>query len=90
MVFEDAEQVDDLKDEYQTYVWDEKTLEDGDKGKPVNVNDDLMAAERYCSVCTSHLLTNEINIPKIPLGTNYIRDEFDPNVVEKEGEWDSY
>jgi hypothetical protein len=89
-VFEDIEQIDELKDEYQTYVWDEKTLEDGDKEKPVNVNDDLMAAERYCSVCTCHLLTSKVNLPKVPLGTNYIRDDFDPNERENEGSWDAF
>jgi Terminase large subunit, T4likevirus-type, N-terminal/Terminase RNaseH-like domain len=78
--FKGLDQWQELEDEYQTYVWDkDESQDDRGKEKPVNENDDLMAAERYCTVGSCHLLTRKAEPLKLPLGWETRIDRFRPN-----------
>lgn len=82
--FRGIDQWQDLEDEYQTYVWD-KDLDVDEYGreKPISINDDLMAAERYCTVGSCHLLTRVVEKAKYPLGWETRIDRFSPKMVRK-------
>ena len=79
---------EDVEDEYETYAWDKKEGEEGGKERPVDFNDDLMAAERYCTVGSLHLLTSTLPKFTVPLGYYQKRDMWSPAKVNKDT--DSY
>lgn len=55
-IFRGIDQIEDLEDEYLSYAWKEVDEGKEDPEKPLSVNDDLMACERYLTVSTMHLL----------------------------------
>lgn len=59
MVFRGIDQAEDLEDEYLTYSWREYNEGTEGKEKPIGVNDDLIAAERYATVGTLHMMEEE-------------------------------
>lgn len=55
-VFRGIDQAMDLDDEYLTYSWREYQEGSDQREKPINVNDDLIAAERYATVGSLHMM----------------------------------
>lgn len=87
-IFRGIDQWADLVDEYETYQWD-KDVNDEEvvKERPLKENDDLMDAERYCTVVTLHLVE-----PKLEEIESYQRKEF-RDMWRKEKtkkSWDAY
>lgn len=91
-VFRKIDQWEDLEDEYLSYSWKKKTMEDVSAvEKPNDINDDLMAAERYCTVGTQHLMKEEPVELKIPLNIPYTVDSWDPTQEEDtRGSYEDY
>lgn len=90
-VMQGIAQAEDLEDEYLTYSWDQD--EDGmhkEREKPVAINDDLMAAERYATVGTEHLLREKAESIITPKHIEFRQDKFDPNEIEKPDDWMCY
>lgn len=78
-IFTGLDQIEDLEDEYLSYAWKE-TIEGSDaRESPVRINDDLIAAERYCTVGTQHLLAKEKEEYKLPERAHARVDLFDPH-----------
>lgn len=68
-----------LEDEYETYHWPEVKDDQRIKEVPVDINDDLMSAERYCTVGTLHLTKKAaIQVPDKPKPAHN-RDVWDPS-----------
>lgn len=81
------DQINDLIDEYETYRWDKDETDETWKERPVKENDDLMDAERYCTVSMIHLL--EPKIPKVQDKLHGVfRDKWKPGAKPKS--WDAY
>jgi hypothetical protein len=90
-VFRGIDQIEDLEDEYATYSWKKKEFEDETaKEKPMDINDDLMAAERYATVGTFRLLKEKFREPEIPLNIKYTIDDMDFGEEEKSEGWMGY
>ena len=89
-ILRNAAQIKDLEDEYATYCWDKDLDEDRKREKPVNSNDDLIAAERYCTVGSLHLLTSIVPQSKMPIGYFQNRDVWSPTSKKSDKEWDSF
>lgn len=89
-VFRNIDQWQELEEEYQTYVWD-RDLDDDDRGreKPVDENNDLMAAERYVTCGTVHLIKEPVFKLAQPVGVQAFRDEIDLR-GKKRGHWSAY
>lgn len=85
-IFTNVEAKEDLIDEYETYCWDKKEGEEVSKEKPVEINDDLMATERYNTVGSLHLLTERAEKVKIPLGYYQQRDLWKPGAEKGDGD----
>lgn len=77
------DQIEDLEDEYLSYAWKEYEEDQEGKEKPVNVNDDLMAVDRYITINTHHLLKKEKDTYKLRINRTKI-DDFDPEKKEME------
>lgn len=84
-VFKGLDQWEELRDEYETYSWNWKMGEEekGEKEKPMMIHDDFMAAERYCTVGTFHLLTQRGKPLKIPADYHLRVDTFDPSTTRR-------
>lgn len=91
-VFRDIEEAEDLEDEYLTYSWDKS--EDGEQNareKPININDDLIAADRYCTVGTNHLMKQKVALTEIPNALGGRIDTWSPDDIADEGKtWMDY
>lgn len=89
-IFRGIDQVEDLEDEYMSYSWDRGEDDEQGKERPVKSNDDFMDAERYVSIGTAHLMREEFEEPKIPLGAVYRVDDWDPAEEEGPQTWSDY
>jgi hypothetical protein len=91
-IFKGLDQSEDLEDEYLTYSWDKKESdEETVREKAVNINDDLMAAERYCTVGTMNYMKRAEIINLKPDYLAHRVDEFNPEELEKTGsDWMDY
>jgi hypothetical protein len=78
-VLRGIEQFDDLMEEYNTYAWRE-TKEGEESEKPTEINDDLMDAERYCTIACLHLFKDPVLKFPIPLLANRSIDTWKPGV----------
>lgn len=92
-IFEKAQGVEDLRDEYETYHWNtaENETEKDTRPKPVKINDDLMDAERYATVVC--LEKYKVKVPKkdLPMNHHLLYDTWRPGKTKKQGSsWDSY
>jgi len=88
-IFRGIDQAEDLDDEYLTYAWKETPEGSDAREAPVNINDDLMAAERYCTIGIAFLLQDEKKEYKLPLKFRTRVDTFDPTQREPRN-WDEY
>lgn len=84
-IIKEIHQWQDLEDEYQTYAWDRED-EYTARERPIAVDDDLMSAERYCTIgiMTFGVMKEKIVIPDNPFA---VRDHFDPRKGQKERHW---
>lgn len=90
-VFKEALGVDDLNDEYETYHWDiTEDDEKASKPKPVNINDDLIAAERYVTVGCVERLTPRAEKTTLPVNYHVLHDTWRPGKSSKKKGWDAY
>lgn len=91
LVFKGIEGLDDLEEEYATYQWDrDEDVEYTQKEKPRNINDDLMAAERYCTVGTWRVLTRMAENPNIMRGVSKTKVDTSDFFEDGNKGWDSY
>jgi hypothetical protein len=82
--FKGIDQWQELEDEYQTYIWDkDETEEWRGRERPINENDDLMAAERYCTVGSCHMLPYMVSKSKPPIGWASRIDRWSPKIERK-------
>jgi len=89
-IFKEALQVEDVKDEYETYHWDKSDDDEkAGKAKPVNLNDDLIAAERYNTVGNIQRLTTKVEQAKLPMNYHLLHDTWRPGQKAKRS-WDAY
>lgn len=90
-ILTEASGVDDLKDEYETYRWDIPESEEQSVGriKPINVNDDLIAAERYATVGTVHKLIRRKDKLHFHANDHLLRDKWKPGGKPKKS-YDAY
>ena len=75
---------DALEDEYSTYHWDQD--DSGElvgKQKPVDENNDLISAERYCTIGTLPYLTTPKDVENVPLGYYDKKDYWKPGGAKK-------
>lgn len=81
-----------LEDEYETYHWPEPRADDDRiKENPVDINDDLMSAERHITVGTLHLTKKAATNLPVKQVSQYNRDIFDPSKRSRTGKpWDAY
>ena len=91
-VIRGIDQWQDLSDEYATYRWDKKEFQQETKvEKPLSVNDDLMAAERYCTCALVPLLDKTKNyLQKSYQPKRGIVDHWEPTTVPKERDTDFF
>lgn len=88
-VFRGIDQWQDLQDEYETYVWDKDDADENrTRERPISENDDLMAAERYCTVGMVHLVTKKPKAAEKPLLVPQKVDRFKFGRPAKD--WDAY
>lgn len=92
MVFLGIDQAEDFEDEILSYAWKEYAEGTESKEKPVSINDDMIAAERYRMVGTQHLLRLDRKDYKLSLEVPSTRiDVWNPNMDEDDKEsWDEY
>lgn len=91
-IIRNIDQWQDLSDEYSTYRWDKKEFQTETKfEKPLSVNDDLMAAERYCTVAMIPLLDKHKKyLQKLYQPKRGIVDHWVPTTVPTERDTDFY
>jgi hypothetical protein len=78
-VFRDIEHLDELEDEYATYRWDKDESEEySKKEEPIKENDDLMDAERYCSIGIRYQLKDRPKEYQTPAKLAHRIDKWNP------------
>jgi PBSX family phage terminase large subunit len=79
-----------LEDEYETYHWPEPKEDDRIREVPVDINDDLISAERYVTVGTLHLTKKSaIHLPD-KLLPSPSRDVWNPSKRSQDKPWNAY
>ena len=79
-----------LEDEYETYHWPEVADDKQGREVPVDINDDLMSAERHVTVGTLMLTKkSSIDLPE-KVVSSYNRDVWNPNKRSQDKPWNAY
>ena len=79
----------DLEDEYATYHY-ELNADGEQRDKPEALNDDLISAERYCTIGTLPYLTTKADKLEVPLGYWQNKDLWKPNGTKGQHSSDYY